>query len=307
MALVTIPAPTLADVDSAAAASAYCRSLEDGDILLLAQTPLAWTADDRAVLLRRDRVAGAHKNIAYRLTDDRIIGVGRAAGPDAALLRRVLRLYAEQISALLARLLAPYASGWRIDYTSFRPQEEEGRRLSLHTRNDLLHIDAFPSRPTNGDRILRVFTNVHPTRARCWVTTDPFDVLIGRFVGRPDAPLALPRRGAVWRSLRRRLARHAPAAAAPLLRRSPYDGFMLRFHDHLKADAQFQTTTPLHTWEFPPGSSWIVFTDMVPHAARSGQFALEQTFIVPRTALLRPEKAPVSILERLCGAPLTDP
>ena len=111
----------------------------------------------------------------------------------------------------------------------------------------------------------------------------------------------------LWRSLRRRLARHAPAAAAPLLRRSPYDGFMLRFHDHLKADARFQATTPLQTWEFPPGSSWIVFTDCLPHAARSGQFALEQTFIVPRALLVQPEKAPVSILERLCGTSLTDP
>ena len=81
---------------------------------------------------------------------------------------------------------------------------------------------------------------------------------------------------------------------------------MLRLHDHLKADAQFQASAPKQRWEFPPGSSWILFTDFVPHAALSGQFALEQTYIVPRAALLQPEKAPVNILERLVGVPLTD-
>jgi hypothetical protein len=51
----------------------------------------------------------------------------------------------------------------------------------------------------------------------------------------------------------------------------------------------------------------VVFTDMVPHAVESGRFALEQTYIVPCGALLRPELAPLSVLERLCGAPLTSP
>lgn len=48
-----------------------------------------------------------------------------------------------------------------------------------------------------------------------------------------------------------------------------------------------------------------MFTDLVPHAAVSGQYALEQTFIVPKSALVLPEIAPVRVLERLCGVPLT--
>jgi hypothetical protein len=44
---------------------------------------------------------------------------------------------------------------------------------------------------------------------------------------------------------------------------------------------------------------------MVPHAVESGQFALEQTVIVPREALVRPDVAPITVLERLCGLPLT--
>ena len=52
---------------------------------------------------------------------------------------------------------------------------------------------------------------------------------------------------------------------------------MQRLHDRLKADAEFQRAAPRQTWDFPPGASWIVFTDFVPHAALAGHLALEQT------------------------------
>jgi hypothetical protein len=43
---------------------------------------------------------------------------------------------------------------------------------------------------------------------------------------------------------------------------------------------------------------------LVPHAVLSGQFALEQTFIIPLSALVTPDKAPIRILEKIAGAPL---
>jgi hypothetical protein len=43
----------------------------------------------------------------------------------------------------------------------------------------------------------------------------------------------------------------------------------------------------------------------VSHAVLEGQYALEQTFLVSRAAMVEPEKSPVSILERLAGFPLT--
>jgi hypothetical protein len=45
-------------------------------------------------------------------------------------------------------------------------------------------------------------------------------------------------------------------------------------------------------------------SDMVSHAVLSGQFALEQTFIVSKHALVLPEKAPVRVLEQIAGCPL---
>jgi hypothetical protein len=83
--------------------------------------------------------------------------------------------------------------------------------------------------------------------------------------------------------------------------RTPYDSFMLRFHDYLKANTEFQLTSPKYRTEFPAGAAWMVFTDVVPHAVESGQYAMEQTLIVPREALAEPERAPVSVLEAMCG------
>jgi hypothetical protein len=90
----------------------------------------------------------------------------------------------------------------------------------------------------------------------------------------------------------------------PVVDRPPYDQFMLRFHHYLKESENFQRECPKDRWEFPPNSTWICFTDTTSHACISGQYALEQTFIVHRGSLIRPEKAPIAILERMAGFPL---
>ena len=75
----------------------------------------------------------------------------------------------------------------------------------------------------------------------------------------------------------------------------------------MKEDAAFQESCPKQRWEFPPHSTWIVFTDYVSHAVLEGQYALEQTFIVSQKAMVRPEKSPLAILEGLAGHTLTNP
>jgi hypothetical protein len=97
----------------------------------------------------------------------------------------------------------------------------------------------------------------------------------------------------------------ANAAHLPGANRSPYDEFMHRCHNAMKEDGTFQQSCPKQRWEFPPFSTWIVFTDYVSHAVLQGQYALEQTFIVSRDAMVRPESSPLRILENLAGHPLT--
>jgi len=79
---------------------------------------------------------------------------------------------------------------------------------------------------------------------------------------------------------------------------------MLRFHDYMKERQDFQEGCRKIRIEFPPGSTWICYTDSVPHAVLSGRFALEQTFIIPLSSLVIPEQAPIRVLEKLAGKPL---
>ena len=102
--------------------------------------------------------------------------------------------------------------------------------------------------------------------------------------------------------LKQTLAGLGAGRLAPSLKRSPYDEFMMRFHNYLKENAAFQQNCPKQHWEFPPGSSWMVYTDMVSHAVLSGQFALEQTLIISREVMVSPERSPYGVLSRLATA-----
>lgn len=79
---------------------------------------------------------------------------------------------------------------------------------------------------------------------------------------------------------------------------------MLQLHDGMKADLDYQSSSLQRAFEFPAGSTWMVFTDLVSHAAMSGQYALEQTYHLPINAMLDPSRAPLRILERLMGRSL---
>ena len=84
-------------------------------------------------------------------------------------------------------------------------------------------------------------------------------------------------------------------------RRSAYDHFMLQLHDRMKADLGYQAEVDQTVFEFGAGSTWIVFTDQVSHAAMSGQYALEQTYCLPVACMLDPSRAPLRILEHRQG------
>ena len=297
------------DVDAlrgpeAGSRAALARWLEEGRILLFRRAPFSIPDGDREFLLSRKQGGGRlHKNIAYRPARDRVTGAaGSGTREEVERLRRILREYSRSALAFLAELFPGYARSWEVDYASFRPIEEEGRELPPTSRNDRLHVDAFPTRPTHGGRILRFFTNIHPERSREWVSGGTFDRLAPRFV---------PGSGLLQEALRH----GRPSPADRLLRAlgarrrlpSPYDAFMLRFHDVLKENEEFQASAERERFSFPPGSSWIVLTDMVSHAVLSGRFALEQTVILGRDSLVAPELAPIAILERLAGRPLAEP
>lgn len=299
MSLVTID-PSGFNADQA---REWCAQLEKGDILYFPRTPIELDPEDIPFLLgQRQTGSGLHKNIAYKPAADKLSGVEAAGDGASQRLHSILRRYSQAVEQFLGGFLLPYRGEWQLDYASFRPQEEQGRDLPLRRRNDLLHTDAFPTRPTRGARILRFFNNLHPSRARDWVVSDPFPTIAPRYT---PSQIPLPKPAGLLHTALGKLARVGGAGKAiPSLQRSPYDDFMMRFHNFLKENASFQEESPKLRIEFPPGSSWMVFTDTVPHAVLAGQYALEQTFLVSAKAMVAPEFSPLAVLESMTRSSL---
>jgi 3-deoxy-D-manno-oct-2-ulosonic acid (Kdo) hydroxylase len=305
IALEALPANGLDPGPAPDQARLWCRQLEAGDILYFPQSPITLQPDDLSFLLGQQQTGSTlHKNIAYKPNLDTVSGLdaGTTGVAELARLQAIMRQYSQNVTRFLTRFLSPYQGRWQLDYASFRPQEEEGRDLPLRRRNDLLHTDAFPTRPTQGARILRFFNNIHPTRTRDWVISDPFAVLAPKYA---PHDIALPTPGnAAGRTLRSLASAAGLGYAVPSLKRSPYDDFMMRFHNFLKENASFQADCRKEYVQFPAGSSWMVYTDMVPHAVLTGQYALEQTFLVEHQAMVSPESSPLSVLEAMTHSAL---
>jgi hypothetical protein len=279
------------------------RRLERGEVVYYAACPFPLPrGDDLAFLLEQQLASRAHKNVSYDPLRGKASGYLRRSAEQAERLRCLLADFARGVTLWLAATLPRYAASWRPDMVSYRPLEEATRILRLKARNDLLHVDAFPTRPTNGWRILRCFANVNPTEARVWVTSDPFARLLERYGAAAGLPGAA---GLDW-------VRRAQDGVLRLFRpgrptRSAYDAFMLRLHDYLKANEDFQERGPKHFWKFPPGSAWLAITDTCSHAVLRGRFALEHSYFLAPRSLALPDESPAALLARKCGRAVLAP
>lgn len=274
--------------------------LERGEVVHYPVSPFPLPAeDDRRFLCEQRLASRAHKNISYDPHTGTAAGFLHRSSEQAERLRRLLAAWSCTATSWLAGVLPRYTRHWELDRVSFRPEEEATRKLRQKARNDLLHVDAFPSRPTNGRRILRLFVNLNFTEPRVWVTSDPFPVLFARYGKEAGLP------GAVPEGLFARLTGGVARVFRPgRLRRTPYDSFMLRFHDFLKADDEFQEKTRKKLWNFLPGSVWMCLTDAVSHAVLRGRYALEHSYFLAPQDLALPDMAPAAILASACGRPV---
>jgi len=264
-------------------------ALESGKVLYFPNLPFALLADETGLLT--DALSnGRAKNIS-RDPDGRIQG-DTASAEEGARLSAMMARFAAQSRDLVLGLFPGFASGIDQARTSYRPVEIAGRIYSPRNDDKRLHVDAFPSRPQRGRRILRVFSNIHPKGgARVWHVGEPFEDVAKRYAPRARKPLPLE----PWLFETLGVTRG---------RRTDYDYLMLGLHDGAKLDAQYQDSAPQVEFAFPAGTTWLCFTDQTMHAALSGQFCLEQTFHLPIEALRFPERSPLRVLERLTGRTL---
>ena len=200
--------------------------------------------------------------------------------------------FRSQAQALIHALLPRYVGALRLAPTSYRPEQVETRAQHWRADDRRLHVDAFPSRPNYGERILRVFTNIHPGDVpRVWRIGEPFEAVASHFLPRCK-PYAR------WQ------ARLLAALHVTKSLRSEYDHLMLQLHDNMKADLDYQQDAEQISIPFPPGSVWICFSDQTSHAAMSGQYMLEQTLHLPPAQQYDPGASPLAILARLTGRSL---
>lgn len=267
-------------------AGGCAEALEEGRVLFAPGLNFELTPEERS-FLTPECVDGKAKNVSYRPSSEVVQGT-RLNGAERERLRGMMRRYAERSADLMRRLVPEYGERLATGFTSFRPAEIAGRNVPWRKDDTRLHVDAFPSRPLGGVRILRVFTNVHPSASRLWRVGEPFEGVARRFVNHVRKQLP----GSGWLLNFLHITKN---------RRTAYDHLMLGIHDGMKADERYQRECPFTELRMPPGATWACFTDAVPHAALAGQFAFEQTFYLPVEAMRNPERSPLRILERLTG------
>ncbi|HEY2480919.1 MAG TPA: Kdo hydroxylase family protein [Caulobacteraceae bacterium] len=268
---------------------AFARRLEHDGLVVLHGVSFR-LAPEEADLLAPDFSDGKAKNIS--LAPGGAVRGAAGLASDIDRLRAMMLRFSLWAHSLIVEQAPGYAGALEMGRTSFRPRAVDDEPASPRKDDRRLHVDAFASQPTGGRRILRVFSNVNPDgQSRAWRVGEPFEAYARRWVGEARIPSPIE----TWALERIGVTRD---------RRTPYDGVMLALHDAAKLDADYQRDAPRRVIEFPPGATWIAFTDSLVHAAVRGSYALEQTFYVPLSAMAAPEAAPARILERLTGRAL---
>jgi hypothetical protein len=280
------------------AATSPEERLERGEVLLYPTAPFPLPQGaDLDFLLEQELGSLAHKNISFDPSTGKVAGFVRRGAAQLERLRSLFTQFSREVTDWLGQTVPRYRDDWQLDRCSFRPQEEATRRLRHTARNDLLHVDAFPNRPSHGHRILRVFANINPREPRIWVTSDPFAKLLQRY----GAAAGLP--GHTGPGLLKQLREGVLCIFRPRrARRSAYDSFMLRFHDYLKRNDEFQERGPKRLWTFPPGSVWLAMTDTCSHSVLRGRYALEHSYFISPATLALPDESPAALLTYACTA-----
>jgi hypothetical protein len=267
----------------------WIAALEAGKVLYFPRLAFELQESERAFLTPAIR-APKSRNISL---DVRGHLKGAAADTDQQLaLALMIGRFREQALSLVHSLLPQYRAALRVAPTSYRPMQVETRSQSWRADDRRMHVDAFPSRPNYGERILRVFTNVNPEGVpRVWRVGEPFETVARRFV--PRAKPYVRWQASLLKAL------HVTKSF-----RSEYDHLMLQLHDGMKGDLQYQQDAEQVTMPFAAGSVWVCFSDQASHAVMSGQYMLEQTLHLPPDKQYDPSSNPLAILTRLVGHPL---
>lgn len=267
------------------------NQLEKGQILHFPELAFNMQLQE-AFLLSPDYISPEVKNISYSIHNNQLSGISGLSVVQHQYLIDMMKRFSQNAFKLVKSLFPSYMGELIIARTSFRPVEIDGRITSYRKDDKRLHVDAFPASPNQGKRILRVFSNINPKgEPRVWRVGEPFEKVANRFLPKIRKPF--PGKSHLLKQFR-----------ITKSYRTLYDHYMLHMHDLMKADIQYQQMAEQREIAFPSGSTWIVQTDHVSHAAMRGQYLLEQTFYLPVHAMNNPEYSPLRVMEKMLGRSL---
>jgi hypothetical protein len=273
----------------AAANPAWIAALEAGKVLYFPHLAFTLSAQEQRFLTPAVRDPKA-RNISLDAAG-KLKGAAGDAAAQAEIAAMIGRFRA-QAQTLIDAILPRYSASLRLAPTSYRPMQVETRTQSWRADDRRMHVDAFPSRPNYGERILRVFTNLNPEGLpRVWRVGEPFEQVAQRFLPRAKPYVR-------WQ------AKALNALHVTKTLRSEYDHLMLQLHDGMKSDLDYQRDAAQVTMPFPAGSVWVCFSDQTSHAVMSGQYMMEQTLHLPVERQYDPQASPLAILARLTGRAL---
>jgi hypothetical protein len=287
--ILEIPPFANANVPAEALKLDLTAALEVGKVVSI--PGMNFALSEAELKLLDPRILAKAKNVSYSPSTGKIGGTS-CTGVEAEVLTGMIARYSKLAGELIGALFPPYQGKFQPLRTSLRPAEIAGRKSSWRKDDTRLHVDAFPSQPTNGNRILRVFCNINPAgKPRVWRLGEPFENVAQRFLPRIGRPF--PGSARVQQML------HITKGL-----RSEYDFVMLKMHDAMKADDAYQASIGQTPVPFTPGTIWVCYADSVSHAAISGQHQFEQTVRIPLAAMQDQSRSPLRILERMRQHPL---
>jgi len=275
--------------------------LERGRVLMFPTPPLELPSEEELQFLKQQTPEyHTRKNISYYPEAQLIRGI-KAPPEIEQRTQAILKGYQDRVEACLRQIIPSFAPGWRSATSSLRVFEENNRGIPIRARSDRIHIDAGTYGASRGDLILRFLTNLDDKERvwRCKGTVFDLVETYGEAAGleRSEELLRNSMLNRVGSGIVRGLSKAFPSLAT--LETSAYDQAMRHIHNYMKESDDFhQDPEGMVEIRFKPRSCWLVFADMAGHSCLSGEFAMINTFMIPRQNFRHLEFSPWEVLSR---------
>jgi hypothetical protein len=162
----------------------WTAAIENGQVLYFPHLAFELRPEEKP-LLREDVLKGGSRNVS--LGQDGVLKHAAGTPDEQKILAGMIGRFRQQVLTLVDGLFPHYRGALRVAPTSFRPKQVETRVQSVHADDRRMHFDAFATRPTYGERILRVFTNLNPHgEPRVWRVGESFETVAKRY--QPQIP-----------------------------------------------------------------------------------------------------------------------